>query len=199
MKLYSYIVSKDLGLAPNPFWGYCTVALCTPNHMGIKAEFGDWIVGFSPASQGNQVVYAMQVSEILSFDEYYNDRRFAKKKPDLKGSWKEICGDNLYYKDPQGNWTQHRTFFHREPEVIEKDLRHPFVFVAEKYYYFGDKAVSAPVDYQNLVWKRQGCKCQHDPLIVESFLNWLKTNFVLGVHGTPKDNEEAQKASCCEE
>lgn len=47
MKLYSYIVKTDKGLAPNPFWGWCTLALCTPNHMGIKANQSDWIVGFT--------------------------------------------------------------------------------------------------------------------------------------------------------
>jgi hypothetical protein len=33
-KLRSYIVRVDTGLAPNPFWGFCTLALCTPNHQG---------------------------------------------------------------------------------------------------------------------------------------------------------------------
>jgi hypothetical protein len=46
--------------------------------MGIKAEKGDWIIGTSPVSQGSKLVYAMQVSERLSFEEYYTDERFAK-------------------------------------------------------------------------------------------------------------------------
>ena len=57
MKLYSYIVKTDKGLAPNPFWSYCTLALCTPNHMGIKADQGDWIVGFTNAARGNKLVF----------------------------------------------------------------------------------------------------------------------------------------------
>ena len=32
MKLYSHIFTADTGLAPNPFHGYCTSALCTPSH-----------------------------------------------------------------------------------------------------------------------------------------------------------------------
>ena len=164
--------------------------------MGIKAEKGDWIIGTSPVSQGSKLVYAMQVSERLSFEVYYVDERFAKKKPNVKGSWREKCGDNMYYKDQQSKWAQHRTIYHREFEIIKKDLKHPFVFVAESFYYFGDKAVTIPIGYQDLVWKRQGCKSNHDPKAVENFLNWLKVNYASGVFGNPKDNDEAQKASC---
>src|SRR4030042_1631710 len=103
MKLYSYVVQKDSGLAPNPFWGYCTLAVCTPNHMGIKAQKGDWIIGTTTVSRGNKLVYAMQISEVLSFANYYTDARFGKKKPIVYGSWRERCGDNIYYKDNHGN------------------------------------------------------------------------------------------------
>ena len=38
MKLFSHIVKDDLGVAPNPFHGYCTTALCTPS--GHRFERG---------------------------------------------------------------------------------------------------------------------------------------------------------------
>jgi Nucleotide modification associated domain 2 len=41
MKVYSYVVRCDTGFAPNPFWGYCTLAACTPNHMGIHIQIED--------------------------------------------------------------------------------------------------------------------------------------------------------------
>jgi Nucleotide modification associated domain 2 len=68
--------------------------------------------------------------------------------------------------------------------------------VAESFYYFGDKAVSIPVGYQGLIWKRQGCKWKHDPEVVENFLNWLKVNYTTGILGDPKDKDECQNASC---
>jgi Nucleotide modification associated domain 2 len=196
MKLYSYVVRKDLGLAPNPFWGYCTVAVCTPNHVGIKAVKDDWIIGTSPVSLGSKLVYAMQISEVLSFEAYYANVRFKKKKPVVHGSWRERCGDNMYHKDQQGQWIQHRTIHHRSPEKKEQDLKHPAVFVAKYFYYFGNKAITIPAGYQDLVWKRQGCKGKHDPKVVENFLKWLKVKYASGVLGNPKDNDEAQKASC---
>ena len=112
MRLCSYVVKTDKGLAPNPFWGYCTLALCTPNHMGIKAENGDWFIGNSTIAKGNKLIYAMQVEEYLPFDQYYNDPRFKRKKPEINGTWRRQCGDNMYFKDRKDNWKQHPSKFH---------------------------------------------------------------------------------------
>jgi hypothetical protein len=190
MKLYSYVVTIDHGLAPNPFWGYCTLAVCTPNHMGIKAQKDDWIIGTSPKSSGNKLVYAMQVSEVLSFETYFADVRFEKKKPVVNGSWQQRVGDNMYYKGQQGQWVRHRTIHHLSSEYFKKDLKHPFVFIAEYFYYFGDQAMPIPIEYQELIWQRHGCKSNHDPVIVGKFLKWLIENFDSGVLGNPKDNRE---------
>jgi hypothetical protein len=187
---------KDIGLAPNPFWDYCTLAVCTPNHMGIRAQKGDWIIGTSPKSQGSKLVYAMQISETLSFEKYFDDTRFEKKKPVVHGSWRERCGDNMYYQNEHGQWVQHRTIHHLGPEYFKKDLRHPVVFIAEYFYYFGNKAPAIPVEFQDLIRKTQGCKSNHAPELVEKFLNWLKANFSSGILGSPRDNDEVHKASC---
>src|SRR5205085_5511285 len=40
-RLYTYIVAKDSGFAPNPFWRLCTLAHCTPNHMNAQLQEGD--------------------------------------------------------------------------------------------------------------------------------------------------------------
>ena len=55
MKLYSYIVAHDGGFAPNPFWGYCTLANCKPK-IRQTAKVGDWIVGLSSKPKGNWVI-----------------------------------------------------------------------------------------------------------------------------------------------
>ncbi len=196
MKLISYVVRIDHGLAPNPFWGYCTLAVCTPNHVGVKAQRGDWIIGTSPSSQGSKLVYAMQVSETLSFDRYFTDPRFEKKKPNVRGSWRERVGDNMYYRNLQGEWVQHRTLHHLGPDFFKRDLKHPVVFIAEHFYYFGNKAPAIPVEFQDLIWGRQGCKYDHAPELVGKFLNWLKANFSPGVLGDPRDNDEIQDFSC---
>jgi hypothetical protein len=195
MRLYSYVVKKDRGLAPNPFWGYCTFAVCTPNHMGICAKKGDWIIGTTPVPLGSKLVYSMQISEVLCFDDYYNDARFEKKKPNVKGSWQQRCGDNMYYID-KGKWKQHHSAYHCDLADTEKDLKHPYVFVAEHFYYFGNKAVEIPLEYQSLIWKRHGCKHKHNPDTVKGFLVWLQKTYKPGVLGKPSDMDETSCDNC---
>lgn len=85
LKAYSYIVARDYGFAPNPFYGVLTLATCKP---GIRksAGVGDLIIGCSNKAHGNKLIYVAKVSEILTFDQYWNDSRFAKKKPVMNGS-----------------------------------------------------------------------------------------------------------------
>ena len=104
MRLRSYIVRHDKGLAPNPFWDWCTLAVCTPNHQGSRLDVGDWIAGFLEKKRGYKFLYAMEISEILGLDEYFRDPRFSAKKPNLRGSWTKRCGDN-FYSGGGSNWT----------------------------------------------------------------------------------------------
>lgn len=189
LRLYSYVVKSDAGHAPNPFWGYCTLAICTPNHMGIRAEKGDWIMGTTSASRGRKLVYAMQISERLCFDDYYKDSRFQKKKPVIYGTWQQQCGDNMYYRDGNDMYRQIKTTLnHTEKGQQKQDTKHPYVFISEHFYYFGGKAVEIPLEYTGLIWVRHGCKRNHNPETVHNFLNWLQDNFEPGKHGEPCDN-----------
>jgi hypothetical protein len=187
MRLCSYVVTNDMGLAPNPFWGYCTLAVCTPDHQGIKAEKGDWFIGFSPASRGNKLIFAMEVSEILDFDDYYHDPRFFKKRPKIRGSWREQCGDNMYFKNEDGQWEQERTIYHHKREQIEQDTKHPIVFIGEHFYYFGEMAITLPDEFRDIIRRGRGVKCNFDGSLVERFLNWLHQECRPGIHGLPQD------------
>lgn len=103
MALYSYIVTHDTGFAPNPFFGYCTLACCKP---GIRrhAKEGDWIVGLTPRAKGtgNEIVYFMEVEKSLSFNDYWRDARFRQKRPKLDAGLARKCGDNIY--KPPAQW-----------------------------------------------------------------------------------------------
>ena len=107
MKLYSYVVARDFGFAPNPFFGFCTLATCKPR-IRSSASVGDWVVGTGAKGgydyQG-RLIYAMQVSETLGFDDYWSDPRFNLKRPNLKGSLKAMYGDNIYRRDGS-QWVQ---------------------------------------------------------------------------------------------
>lgn len=183
--LYTYTVTNDTGLAPNPFWDYCTLAVCTPNHQGVKASPGDWIVGFLSVVREKKLLYAMQVSEIIDLANYFHDPRFQDKKPDPYGSWKNVCGDNFYSYDDSG-WTSHAVDYHTDCKTQEKDLRYHICFVSERFWYFGQNAPQVPEHFSALKFK-YGTKSTHDPSLVQEFLKWLEER-PPGVHGDPHDN-----------
>ena len=109
-RIYSYVVRYDSGFAPNPFYGYCTLATCKPD-IRRWAEVGDWVVGSASnnrsTKRGGHLVYAMRVTETTTFDDYATDARFEAKKPFRMGSRKQSCGDNIYFRDTLGgDWCQ---------------------------------------------------------------------------------------------
>ena len=70
MKVFSYIVRYDVGFAPNPFHGICSLATCKQDIRRV-AQVDDWIVGTGsrPNGKADNLVYAMRVSAIVSFQE----------------------------------------------------------------------------------------------------------------------------------
>ena len=86
MKVYSYILTSDTGFAPNPFWGYCTLACCKPM-IRRTASVGDWIVGLTPKALGHRIAYAMKVSEKITMADYWRDKRFREKRPKMLSEW----------------------------------------------------------------------------------------------------------------
>ena len=58
------------------------------------ATVGDWIIGTGSKTKQRDgyLVYAMRVTEIMSFDEYWNDPRFRDKRPSMYASRKKLSG-----------------------------------------------------------------------------------------------------------
>ena len=188
-KLCSYIVREDTGLAPNPFWGVCTLAVCTPNHQGSRLSVGNWIAGFLSKKRGHRFLYAMEISEILGLDEYYDDDRYASKKPDLRGSWQERCGDNFYRRSTDGGWIQHRNRFHLTDGYKVQDTRHARVFIGKRFWYRGKAAVAAPSKFLPLIGGR-GARVNHPPALAHQFVAWVSSEFQPGVADVPNDNPD---------
>lgn len=186
MKLCSYTLRVDYGFAPNPFWEFCTLAACTPNHQGVRLKSGDWIMGHSDLSHGNRLVYAMRLSEVTGFDEYYHDPRFARKKPKVDGTWKQRCGDNIYHLE-NDEWIQSETIYHDDDEHRAQDTAYARVYISDHFYYFGENSIAIPPKFAELIRDRQGCKTSHDPEVVASFIEWLESSFTPGRHGNPRD------------
>lgn len=148
MKLYSYIVVHDTGFAPNPFWGFCTLATCKPV-IRRTASTGDWIVGLSPKEDGNRIIYAMRIDEILPYAQYFTDARFGNKKPNSRSDMVVFkCGDNIYEPlSPVGFHqlpSQHSRGSCENPSSKEHDLSGKNSLISKLFYYFGQKRIDLP-------------------------------------------------------
>jgi hypothetical protein len=192
VKICSYVIKTDAGLAPNPFWGYCTLAVCTPNHQKACLSQGDWIVGNSPVSDRQRLVYAMRVDEVLDFDSYFRDSRFKQKRPKPQGTLAEQAGDNFYFRE-NGIWTRIPSRFHNDQSFFYKDLGRDLcgrpVFIGNHFYYFGNKRISFPKKFLGIVRKNQGIQYTEGP-IATAFIRWLEKNHRLGIIGKPLNQSD---------
>lgn len=156
MHLYSYVVARDFGFAPNPFYGFCTLATCKPQIRRL-AQPGNWVVGTGTAARkrAGYLVFSMIVSETLSFDEYWADPRFAGKKPNLRGSKKQAFGDNIYSRPGKDkSWRQlnsHHSFADGRPNPsnIDNDTQTNRVLVATEFAYWGGAGPKIPKRFRD--------------------------------------------------
>lgn len=198
LKIYSYIVHHDLGLAPNPFGGFCTLAVCKSNIRRSKnLNIGDWIIGTGSKELGKisgnkyigKLIYAMCVEEIVTFEQYWDDPRFQYKKPALNGSLVTIYGDNIYSKNKEGEWLQadsaHSLSNGRlNPDHLKKDIRGENVLISQNFYYFGDNAPLLPQKLTEICHKSVGEKIVQQKFN-DIFFDWLIFNYDKGINGEP--------------
>jgi len=197
--LRSYVVRYDSGFAPNPFYGYCTLATCKPD-IRNAAQVGDWIVGCGSnektVRRGGHLVYAMRVEEILTFGQYDSDSRFGNKKPYRKGSRKQSCGDNIYHRDAADSVWLQRDSFHsnadgsRHANHVDIDTRVNRVLISQDFVYFGGEGP----EFAGHLRDHQGrsiCKSGRgqlrfdDQALIRAFEDWVHELGVSGFQGAP--------------
>lgn len=190
MKIHSYVVARDFGFAPNPFFGYCTLANCKPK-IRKYAKIGDYVIGTRCSPNPYRIVFFMQIQEILSFQEYWDDERFTSKKPVLSGSRKFAFGDNIYSKNIDGVWLQqdsHHTNYDGSTNLknLRTDVSGENVLVSNDFCYWGDKSPLLPAELQSLVKKGVGHKSDFSPILKQNAENWMSTQ-PRGILGNPID------------
>lgn len=195
MNIFSYKVEHDLGLAPNPFHGFCTLAVCKPSIRRNKnLSIGDWVIGTGSESLGNinHLVYAMKVEEKLTFNEYWKNERFESKKPMVEGSLVKIYGDNIYHQDDSSKeWIQEDSAHSLDNGVtnedhMKRDLSGEYVLVSQEFYYFGKNNPKVPEEFIELCPKSRDMEyLNRSQGVIEAFVKWLKDNYAIGIHGDP--------------
>jgi putative DNA base modification enzyme with NMAD domain len=198
MRLHSYVVARDVGFAPNPFHGVCTLATCKPK-IRQHAEIGDWVVGTGSAEHGrkNHLVFVMKVDEILTFDEYWQDERFLSKRPNLQGSLKQAYGDNIYHRDcGTRKWCQEDSHHSFENGVLnEENLEQDTgttenVLIGNLFSYWGGEGPEIPVEFRGEAFDiraGRGHKNHFDKDDVDHFLSWYQSLDQYGYLGDPLD------------
>lgn len=155
MDYFSYKIDHDYGLAPNPFGTYCTLAVCKPSIRKNKnLSIGDWIIGTGSKQLKNlhHLIFAMKVEGKLTFEEYWEDKRFQYKKPILNGSLIQMYGDNFYHKDAKGKWIQEESAHSiiDKKEHLENDTGGKYVLFSNDFYYFGNSSPKIPEEFWNV-------------------------------------------------
>nr|VFK78319.1 MAG: hypothetical protein BECKSD772D_GA0070982_101152 [Candidatus Kentron sp. SD] len=198
MKLFSYVVARDYGFAPNPFFGVCTLATCKPR-IRKAATIGDWVIGTGSKKNDRQgvLVYAMGVSEVMMFNEYWSDERFLRKIPNLRGSKKQAFGDNIYYRNSDGQWHQaesHHSYPGRSnPHNIRNDTRTDRLLIGEEFAYWGGSGPEIPQKFRDyngidICKKGPGHKSEIFPNeLVAEFVEWFRSLEQAGYQGKPLD------------
>jgi hypothetical protein len=179
-----YVVDRDVGFAPNPFHGCCTLATCMPR-IRAKAQVDDWIVGMggSRLKSTGRCLYAMRVTGALSFNEYWATKEYFDKRPVRNGSRVMMVGDNIYHRDQASDPWQQLDSHHSNPDGtpnplnVNKDTSANRVLVSRDYFYFGREAPMVPpgmleaIGYRNGIGHRVFELSQFSP-----FLQWLVTD-----------------------
>jgi hypothetical protein len=198
LRLYSYVVARDFGFAPNPFFGICTLATCKPEIRRL-AKVGDWVVGTGSArsKRTGYLVYAFRVSEVLSFQSYWSDPRYQVKKPNLRGSKKVAFGDNIYSKEKgKDGWCQansHHSLPDGSPNIrnIENDTQTDCVLIGAEFVYWGGNGPKIPANIRKLngfdLCAGRGHKSKFAPEHISAFVKWVREANAFGYLGEPLD------------
>ena len=202
MRVFSYVVAKDSGFAPNPFHGSCTLACCKPRIRG-KAKEGDLIAGLSPRCE--RVVYMGRVSKVLDIAGYWHAKEFRSKR----AKWTSArildrVGDNIYEPGVGGGYTQspsvhwdHENGMANE-RLMRADTGPNAILSMTDFVYFGGEGPPLPLDLEFIEVKR-GHRCnfsKEEVALVEEFFGTLPR----GVQGRPSlwsDSDMSWRQSSC--
>ncbi len=195
MTLFSYVTRWDHGFAPNPFFGVCTLATCKPD-IRKKAAAGDWIVGTGGTGRPTRgrVIFVMRVTEVSTFDDYWRDERFKRKRPIVEGSYKVRFGDNIYHREGrEGSWIQADSRHSKDNAIANLDNlkrdtgKTDRILISDDFVYWGDQAPSPPAGLESLHIARRRHKDNYSEQEVAAFLSWVNGLNRRGRLGDPVD------------
>jgi hypothetical protein len=206
-----YVQPWDFGMAPNVDGGVCTLATCKPAIRRNTKLGREWVLAVGAVKTvmhvaggkktfenwKDRLVYAMIPDERLTYDEYFNDPRFAAKIPHSR----QEPGDNIYHLDRTGKHYEavdcvndiHRSDsqLRFDPDFSAADMQAPVAMVAHDFWYWGENAPHLadtglkPKTIETLMHAKRGHLVVRDPEIIRDVVDWLRAQEP-GVHGQPR-------------
>ena len=172
MKIFTYKLTNDSGCAPNPHFGFCSLAICKPQ-IREQADVGDIIIGFGSRTLGsqNKIIYIMRVTNKMSYQEYFE---FCQEHYPKKISH----GDCIYHKIDD-EYVQIANI-HHNTDCISHDLKSEYVLISNDFRYFGKKAIDVPDELASIIPECRNYKSKSNRdyrFEVKSFFNMNKRKY----------------------
>jgi len=169
--VWSYIVVFDGGTAPCVDNQSLSLCICKPL-IRKNAIVGDWIIGFARKKIGeNLIVYATEVKDKISMEDYFLDPKVRKDK---------------IYKFLDNKFIHNGSDIHNSPKNWASDLNGKFCLTSEKFWYFGNDPIPVPDELQLLYYPFVGQKKFNDEEVLLNTKSFFETLDV-GIYAEPTD------------
>ena len=128
------------------------------------------------------LILLAKVTEVTTFDRYWEDPRFNCKKPVMNGSLKKLYGDNIYHHGDGGGWIQEDSHHaNNDGSVNVNNLNRDTgttdrVLICEDFIYLGKSMISVPNTFQDCIHKGIGHNCP-DYSKAEKLWSYLKQRY----------------------
>lgn len=169
------------------------------------ARIDDVIIGMAGSSKRGlkrihpQVIYWMQVSEAMCFDEYWNDPRFEAKRPRIPGPKMRMVGDRTYRHDAEsGVWIFDRSMHYLPPAPqrngghVARDTKVDRLLVGRNFTYWGKSGPTVPKHLLTLFPSLRNHKCPGEGPLLAELHDLVGLNDPRGVVGDPADWDNAR-------
>lgn len=144
MRIHTYVIATDAGSAPNYDPPCTTLAVCKPR-IRRKANVGEVVLAFAGRNvnpyEPHAVVWAGVVAEKMPFADYWNDRRYSRKKPD-----RSPTPDNFYRPTKDGGLLWIENLVHPR-ESAQHDLSGLNVLTFDPSWRFGISGPLMPIEF----------------------------------------------------
>jgi hypothetical protein len=149
--------------------------------------------GSARVKRNGYLTFWMRIDEILTFDQYWIDPRFRRKRPVMRGSAMQRFGDNIYHRDMATTAFVQEDSFHSdtggilsEPDLLADTGKTERVLLGRDFAYYGGEGPKIPEHLSDFV-RRRGWKYHYTKGQEDTFMDWFAGFPERGYLGEPAD------------